>query len=58
METVKTRAYQAGKKLATAIIEMVHLMYQNKTALNFYAGLHEAIIPEINRRLNNDKDNN
>ncbi len=34
-----SRAEQAGKRMAKAIVEMVHLMYQDKTALNFYDGL-------------------
>lgn len=35
----KTRAGKAGKKLADAILEMVHLMYQKNTARNFLRGL-------------------
>ncbi len=34
-----SRAEQAGARMAKAIIEMVHLMYQDKTALHFYDGL-------------------
>ena len=34
-----SRAEQAGKRMAKAIVEMVHLMYQDKTALHFYDGL-------------------
>jgi len=36
--------------MAKAIIEMVHLMYQNNTAANFYKGLDEGIKIEIERR--------
>jgi hypothetical protein len=44
------RSYKAGKEIAKAIIEMVHLMYQNNTAAHFYRGLSEEIDKEMNRR--------
>ena len=44
------RSRKAGRVMAEAIIEMVHLMYQNKTAWHFLSGLHETIVEEINRR--------
>ena len=44
------RSYNAGQKMASAIIEMVHLMYQNKTALNFYSGLLTMLKAEEKRR--------
>ena len=34
-----SRAEKAGRKMGLAIVEMVHLMYQNNTAKNFYRGL-------------------
>jgi hypothetical protein len=47
---MNTRADKAGKELANAIIEMVHLMYQNKTANNFYKGLMINLQKETDRR--------
>lgn len=41
-----SRAEKAGMATAKAIIEMVHLMYQNNTAKNFYKGLMKT----LNRR--------
>ena len=38
-----SRPYKAGLALGKAIIEMVHLMYQTRTATKFYAGLFEAL---------------
>jgi len=46
----KPRAYKAGEDIAKAIIEMVHLMYQNNTANHFYAGLKKKLSEEIERR--------
>ena len=45
-----TRAFKAGVALGQAIIEMVHLMYQNQTAYNFYKGLFAALGGEFERR--------
>jgi len=50
MAGVKQRSYNAGKDIGKAIIEMVHLMYQNKTATNFYDGLSEVILGEMKKR--------
>lgn len=44
------RSYNAGKEMAKALIEMVHLMYQNNTAAHFYRGLNEEIDKEMSRR--------
>ena len=44
------RSYKAGKDMAKAIIEMVHLMYQNNTAAYFYDGLSEFILQEMKDR--------
>lgn len=38
-----TRAETAGAKLAEQIGEIIHLMYQNNTALNFITGLKKGI---------------
>ena len=46
-----TRAEKAGQKMGKAIIEMVHLMYQNNTAEGFYKGLTNEIQKEISLRL-------
>lgn len=45
-----TRSYKAGLSMARAIVEMVHLMYQNKTALHFLCGLCSILNKEIVRR--------
>ena len=47
MAGATTRAKKAGWQMAEGIIEMVHLMYQNNTALLFLAGLKERIQQEI-----------
>lgn len=36
--------------MAKAIVEMVHLMYQNQTAASFYRGLSSEIQTEMERR--------
>lgn len=41
-----SRGRKAGIKLADSIIEMVHLMYQSKTANN----LMDALIGQLNER--------
>ena len=43
MSEKKSRAEKAGEQLGNAIIEMVHLMYQNNTSANFYKGLFAAL---------------
>ncbi|MCK5611152.1 hypothetical protein KAR91_55275 [Candidatus Pacearchaeota archaeon] len=45
-----TRAEKAGRKLGTTIIEMVHLMYQNETALDFLNAVHDRLYEEIEKR--------
>lgn len=47
---MKGRPEKAGKRLAEAIIEMVHLMYQNNTALKFLNALHDRLFEEIDKR--------
>jgi hypothetical protein len=48
------RAESAGYQLGGAVVEMVNLMYQNRTAEKFYAGLVACLGLEIERReLNN-----
>ena len=44
------RAENAGIGLAKAIIEMVHLMYQKRTALAFLEKLVEHLQKEFDRR--------
>jgi hypothetical protein len=39
----KSRAEIAGESLGTAIVEMIHLMYQNNTAKNFWRGLMSVL---------------
>lgn len=46
------RAESAGKSMARALIEMVHLMYQNNTARNFFKGLKSGIDEEVAKRIN------
>ena len=38
-----SRAEHAGRRLGESINEMVHLMYQNNTAKNFWKGLYTAL---------------
>ena len=44
------RAEKAGIKTAESIIEMVHLMYQKRTAINFMEKLVERLQQEFDRR--------
>lgn len=46
----ESRALLTGKKLGESIISMVHLMYQNNTASNFYKGLMHVLNSEIKNR--------
>lgn len=46
-----TRAEKAGQDLAKAIIEIVHLMYHNSDAENFYKGLNAEIQKEMKLRM-------
>jgi len=45
-----SRSYKAGKAMALAIIEMVHLMYQNDSARKFFTALYTGIVKEMKRR--------
>lgn len=44
------RAESAGYQLGGSIVEMVNLMYQNRTAEKFYSGLVAVLGLEIERR--------
>ena len=44
------RAWEAGEKMGKAIIEMIHLMYQNQTALSFIKALTIELNTERKRR--------
>ena len=46
----ETRASKAGRLLAESIIEMVNLMYQKDTALNFMNPLVKLLSSELERR--------
>jgi len=46
----KTRAGKAGWQMGLAIIEMVNLFYQNKSALHYYKALTVALNDEYHRR--------
>lgn len=50
-----TRAGRAGEGMANAIIEAVHLMYQNKTALAYLRVLEIKMRCEIERREEGEK---
>ena len=50
MAEPKQRAYKAGIKTGEAIVEMVHLFYQNNTAAHFYRGLFEVVEKEMKNR--------
>lgn len=47
---MRTRPWRAGAALAAAIIEMVHMMYQNETAMQFLGGLVSKLKDEAFRR--------
>jgi hypothetical protein len=40
----QSRAELAGEALGWSIVEMIHLMYQNNTAKNFWRGLMNILI--------------
>lgn len=46
----KIRGYLAGKLLGRALIEMIHLFYQNNTARHFYIGLYSELEKEMEKR--------
>ena len=48
------RPEKAGNRMAHAIIEMIHLMYQKKTALRFLASLIISLQCEYTRRKDED----
>ena len=50
MAGATVRARKAGERLGESIIEMVHLMYQNNTAKNFYIGLLSVLRRELVER--------
>ena len=50
MPKATSRAWRAGQELGKAIIEMVHLMYQNQTALAFIQALSLQIDTERDKR--------
>jgi len=53
----RTRANKAGRKMARAIIEMVNLMYQSNTAINFLEGIHTVLADEsIQRKIDRAKE--
>lgn len=47
---MRTRSYKAGEALGESIVEMVNLMYQNKTADRFLFGLYNIILDEMIKR--------
>ena len=49
-----TRPYKAGVSLARSVIEMVDLMYQNKTAQKFLRGLISTLSKEQQERIIKD----
>ncbi len=51
MDSGKTRAGEVGNHLADSIIEMVHLMYQRKTAIHFLQGLVDVLTRELDLRV-------
>ena len=51
----KTRSYIAGVSMAESIIDMVHLMYQNKTAYRFLSGIINRLGEEFIRRKQKEK---
>ena len=55
MEKKETRAGIAGHKMGKAIIESIHLMYQNKTALNYLRELVLALELEYEIRKKDSK---
>lgn len=44
------RPEKAGNRMARAIIEMIHLMYQNRTAIKFLSSLIMTLQGEYIRR--------
>lgn len=50
MTGATVRGFKAGEEMGKAIVEMVHLMYQNNTAAHFYRGLSKIIKEEMKHR--------
>ena len=48
-----SRAERAGRILGKALVEVVHLMYQENTAKNFLKGLLAVLLRENERRNKN-----
>lgn len=46
------RPHKAGESMAKSIIEIVHLMYQNTTAIRFLVALIYELDEELRRREN------
>lgn len=44
-----------GMLMGKALIAMVHLMYQDKTAAHFLRGLYAEIVKEMKRRAINER---
>jgi len=44
-----SRAERAGRATGEAIIEMVHLMYQNNTAANFWRGIMSVLDAHVKK---------
>jgi hypothetical protein len=47
----KTRAQEIGELQARAILKMVDLMYQHRTACNFLKGLIQVLTKDYHRRV-------
>ena len=45
-----TRAEKAGRLMGRAIVESIHLMYQNNTAAHYLRGLISVLETEVKRR--------
>ena len=58
MSESETRADKAGSEMGEAIIETVHLMYQNTTAIHYLRGLIIALQTERKSREKNEIPNN
>ena len=50
-----TRGFQAGVKMANAVVELIHLMYQKRTARKVLSGLISRL-EERKREFSGNKD--
>lgn len=50
IEINKSRPWRAGEMLGKAIIEMINLMYQKRTALSFLKALCIELNSELDKR--------